>query len=87
MEEGVKRAEQGSTGAYRTIAENALSYAALLREHISKEDEILYPLSERILPEGMRPGIIAGYRAAESGVAPEFSQRYEQIVKRYEAEG
>ncbi len=34
----------------RQIADAARGYAALLREHIHKEDSILYPMAERHLP-------------------------------------
>ena len=78
------RALAGETGLEGVVAENALAYAALLRDHIAKEDEILYPLAERVIPDGMRPTIITGYAKAESLVADDFSDRYERIVAGYE---
>ena len=78
------RALAGETGLAGVVAENALAYAALLRDHIAKEDEILYPLAERVIPDGMRPTIITGYAKAESLVADDFSDRYERIVAGYE---
>lgn len=86
METAVIEAQGGNRAVYQTIAENALGYAALLREHISKEDNILYPLAERVLPESMRPGILAGYEAAENQIAPDFSEGYKRIVEQYEQE-
>ncbi len=79
------RAQAGETGLERVIAENALAYAALLRDHIAKEDDILYPLAERVIPEGTRDAIASGYARAESGVDAEFSAKYERIVAGYEA--
>ena len=86
MESAVHEALAGRTDIYQAIADNALGYAALLRDHIAKEDDILYPLSERVLPETMRAGILKGYQAAEAPVSPEFSERYNLIVKKYEQE-
>lgn len=86
MEAAVQEAQTGRTGNYQTIADNALGYAALLCDHISKEDDILYPLAERVLPETMRSGILQGYQAAEAQVSPEFGTRYEVIVTQYEQE-
>lgn len=60
MELAVHEAQAGRTDIYQEIADNALGYAALLRDHIAKEDDILYPLSERVLPESMRDGILKG---------------------------
>lgn len=86
MEAAVQEAQAGRTDAYQTIADNALGYAALLRDHISKEDDILYPLAERVIPETMRSGILQGYQAAEAQVSPEFGTRYDAIVTKYEQE-
>lgn len=86
MELAVHEAQAGKTVFYKAIADNALGYAALLRDHISKEDEVLYPLAERVIPETMRAGIQQGYEAAGSQVSQGFSQRYNTIVEKYEQE-
>lgn len=86
MERAVQEALAGRTDSWQAIADNALGYAALLRDHIAKEDEILYPLAERVIPETMRSGIIQGYHAAETGVSPDFGERYRAVVVRYEQE-
>jgi len=86
LESAVHGAQAGRTDTCQAIADNALGYAALLREHISKEDDILYPLAERVIPETMRAGILQGYQSAEAQVAPEFGARYDAIVTRYEQE-
>lgn len=86
METATLEAMNGQTGRERTIADNALAYAALLREHIAKEDEILYPLAERVIPDTMRDDIIAGYAAAEARTAADFSAHYEAAVVGYEQE-
>ncbi len=86
MEAAVDAAQTGQTDSYQAIADNALGYAALLRDHIAKEDEILYPLAERVLPETRRPEILQGYQDAESQVAADFGVHYEAIVTMYEQE-
>jgi len=86
MESAVHEAQAGRTDKYLSIADNALGYTALLRDHISKEDEILYPLAERVIPETMRTGILQGYQTAEAQVSPEFGERYQSIVTQYEQE-
>jgi len=86
MEAAVHEAQAGRTDTYQAIAENALGYAALLRDHISKEDDILYPLAERVIPETMRTGIQQGYQTAEVQVSKEFGERYQAIVTKYEQE-
>ncbi len=86
MEKAAQEALVGQSGRESIIAENALAYAELLREHISKEDDILYPLAERVLPEEVRGGILAGYQAAEAKTAADFSEHYRTVVEGYEKE-
>jgi len=86
LEISAQEALAGKPGQADIIAENALAYAELLREHISKEDEILYPLAERIIPDIMRDAIIAGYAAAEAKTPADFTARYEAVVSGYEQE-
>ena len=81
-----QRPWQGNRAGTATIAENALGYLELLREHIAKEDGILYPLAERLIPEEARAGIIAGYAAAEGRTPTDFAEQYEKVVERYEAQ-
>jgi hypothetical protein len=86
MEAAVLQAKAGSPGRETTIAEHALAYAGLLREHIVKEDGVLYPLAERIIPTALREDIVAGYAAAEARVPAGFTARYEAVVRLYERE-
>ena len=65
MEEAATRALGGEADQTEAIVSNARGYLELLREHISKEDEILYPLAERVLPGEKRDAIWEGYRKAE----------------------
>ncbi|HEX9874514.1 MAG TPA: hemerythrin domain-containing protein [Deferrimonas sp.] len=85
MEEGAQKALAGESGQIPVIADNARGYAALLREHIHTEDHILYPLSERVLPEDLRPAMITAY-AATAAAAPGLEERYRKLVESYEAQ-
>jgi hemerythrin-like domain-containing protein len=86
LEKAVREAMAGIAGRAEGIAQNAMAYAELLSEHITKEDSILYPLAERIIPEAMREDILAGYKAAEAGNLHELSGRYLAMVEKYESE-
>jgi len=84
---GMEKAVQGLIAGERTVAElaeNARGYCALLRDHIEKEDSILYPLAERVLPEAVRPAMIKAYSAAEE-VSPGVDASFRQMVEEYEA--
>jgi len=86
METAVREMLDGLPGRESAIAENALAYAALLRDHISKEDDILYPLAERVIPEAMRGEIVYGYHRAEIQADAGFGEHYRKLVEAYEQE-
>ena len=83
LEMAARRALAGNPGMISVIATHAKGYTELLRSHIDKEDQILYPLAERILPEGVRPDMLAAYTGAEAR-APGVEAKYHQLVERYE---
>lgn len=83
MEEAAQKALDGETGQTTVIIEHATGYAALLRGHIDKENDILYPLAERILPETVRSGMRAAYETA-GAKTPGLEVKYLQMVEAYE---
>ncbi len=85
VEDGAQRAMLGELGQIPVIAENARGYAALLRGHIDREDTILYPLAERVLPEELRLAMLEGYARAEES-NPGLAERYRRMVEEYEAQ-
>ncbi len=85
MEEAAQKALDGETGQSAIIAEHAKGYAALLRGHIEKEDDILYPLAERVLPEDVRARMLLAYGQAEAKT-PELEEKYVRMVESYEVQ-
>lgn len=85
MEEAAQRALDGDESKIPSLLEHARGYAQLLRGHIDKEDTILYPLAERVLPQEVRPAMLDAYRAAEART-PELAETYRRMVERYEKE-
>lgn len=83
LEAAARQALAGDEGKIPQIAANAKGYAKLLRAHIDKEDQILYPLAERLLPAHVRPAMLAAYADAEAA-CPQLATRYRQLVENYE---
>lgn len=83
MEAAAQKALNGEDGQIAVIAENAKGYAELLRGHIDKEDNILYPLAERVLPEAVRSGMLQAYEQAEEKT-PGLEENYRLLVEKYE---
>lgn len=83
LEEAVLRVINQETGQLPIIAENAKGYAKLLRDHIDKENSVLYPLAERILPAEVRDGMLQQYQASEARMSG-LEMKYRQLVEKYE---
>ena len=50
IKDAAKKWETGDLSARPAVVQNALGYVALLRQHIHKEDNILFPMADRIIP-------------------------------------
>jgi len=55
-----------SVDELRTLRDAARSYIQLLRQHIQKEDGILFPAAERALPPEVLDGLAAAFERFES---------------------
>jgi hemerythrin-like domain-containing protein len=53
LENANERYAAGNKNAIAEIVENARVYAALLRQHIRKEDMVLYPMAENALGDAV----------------------------------
>jgi hemerythrin-like domain-containing protein len=51
MLQAIESIEKGYKNGYMVFSENALSYVELLEAHISKEDNVLYPIGRNVLNE------------------------------------
>ena len=85
IESAALKLNDGVKGWENTLAENAEGYAALLRGHIDKEDNILYPLAERVLPTEVRPRMKAAYQTADEQMS-DAEVRYRTMVEKYETQ-
>jgi len=83
LADAARLALAGDPGQTPVIVTHARGYAQLLRGHIDKEDTILYPLAERILPETVRPAMLAAYASAEAAT-PGLDRHYRELVAAYE---
>ncbi len=83
LESAAKKTIAGDSEQIPAIIMNAKGYAELLRGHIDKEDTILYPLAERVLPEGIRPDMLHAYDSAEEK-ADGVELKYRHMVEFYE---
>ena len=66
MREAALRLEQGAnTAAGEELLQNARGYASLLRGHIFKEDNILFPMANKVIPLKQQGEVAEGFETVE----------------------
>ncbi len=65
MREAALKLQAGDESARSAIVEAARGYAGLLRQHIAKEDGILYPLASRVLPPAGQERLMEDFERVE----------------------
>jgi hemerythrin-like domain-containing protein len=65
MRVAAEKWEQGDESARAEVVANASAYVALLRQHIQKEDHILFPMADRVIPLSAHPEVVAGFEHVE----------------------
>lgn len=87
-EEGRSLVRAMAHGDDRQAAEAIRAYAALLRAHIDKENGVLFPMAEHVLPEAEQRGLLHAFEAVEQAVAgPGVHERLLAELARLEAQG
>lgn len=65
MAEQIEGAAAGEATAVGSFAENAAGYVELLRAHIQKEDQILFPMATQFLSETEQHDLLAAFDTVE----------------------
>ena len=79
--------EGGDGSAVGIIAENARGYAALLRQHIAKEDNVLFPMADRVLSPDDQRELEQRFQKIETEVmGPGVHERYHRLLDDLERE-
>ncbi len=59
------RLQAGEASASSEVVANARGYAALLRQHILKEDNVLFPMADQVIPRAAQAQVVAGFEHVE----------------------
>lgn len=65
MREAAQQLQAGDQTARERVLQNARGYAALLRQHIAKEDGILFPMADQIIPIREQDNVAEGFERVE----------------------
>jgi hemerythrin-like domain-containing protein len=65
MADALARLRSGDGGAIRSIREDSTGYRNLLQGHIDKENNVLFPMADRLLPDDVAAKIIEQFEEIE----------------------
>jgi len=65
MRATAERLAAGDASATAAVVANTRGYAALLRQHIQKEDGILYPMADQMIPAAQHAAVVEAFEHVE----------------------
>lgn len=88
MMDALSAYKKGKLDALNKFSENAKCYITLLNEHIYKEDNVLFPLAEKHLPDKKKADLYEGFEKIEVerigiGKHDEFHKMLDQLEETY----
>jgi hemerythrin-like domain-containing protein len=87
MRQAAQRLEQGDASARQLVIKNALDYADLLRGHISKEDCILFPMADKVIPLEQQEKLLDDFERVEHEETGEgIHEKYLALAEKLEKE-
>lgn len=70
VRDALKRTAKGDAGARETVRRKALAYADLLRQHIFKENNILFPMGDQFMSPENKELLVQKFHSAEHSLHP-----------------
>jgi hemerythrin-like domain-containing protein len=87
VDEASKRLASGDISAVKTAVKNAVGYADLLRDHIYKEDNILYNMADQVLSSAEQAELVRKFEEVEmERLGPGKHDEYIKLVENMEDE-
>ena len=81
MADALPRAEAGDAAALRDLATAARAYIQLLRDHIQKEDQVLFQMADRTLSADEQERMAVEFdRVEDEVIGPGVHERYHQML-------
>lgn len=84
--EAIEQLKLGNDKAFEQIKENLLNYCTLLTNHIAKENNILYPMAERLLPADVKSAMTENFEETnQTTLNNEYFDKYLKLVDKLSA--
>jgi hemerythrin-like domain-containing protein len=73
-------------GASELLSENARGYVSLLGPHIDKEDFILYPMADRVIPAALQKQLLKDFEKVEEEIVGHGKhEEFHELLERLQA--
>jgi hemerythrin-like domain-containing protein len=87
MRQALERLQSSDEVARNELVQNAQGYIKLLRQHIYKEDNILFPMADKVIPADQQQQILDAFKLFERDETGEdFHEKYLGLAARLEQE-
>jgi hemerythrin-like domain-containing protein len=87
MRAAAQKLEAGEASAQEAVITNARGYVTLLQQHIMKEDHILFPMADRLIPVAEQAKIVEDFERVEHEETGEgVHEKYLAMAARLEGE-
>jgi hemerythrin-like domain-containing protein len=87
LRDAARRLQAGDAAARAQVVSNVRRYVALLRDHIAKEDEMLFPMADEVLPPARQESLMEGFERIEREDAGAGAhERFHALAEKLERE-
>lgn len=79
--EAIGKLKLGDDSAFEQLSKNLLNYCTLLTNHIGKENNILYPMADRLLPADVKSAMTDNFEKTNlTTINNEYHDKYLKMV-------
>ena len=83
IRQATERLQGGDVNARLLVSQYGTEYVKLLRQHFIKEDKILFPMADKVIPADQQDQILESFRLFEpDGQGEEFHEKYYGLANR-----
>jgi hemerythrin-like domain-containing protein len=88
MREAAQKLQSGDESARDQVIRSARGYVALLRQHISKEDNILFPMAKQVISQAEQGNVAEDFERVEhEEIGEGVHEKYLALAEALEKEG
>ncbi len=85
MKDAADKYAKGDVSAKAALISNTLAYVKLLREHIGKENAVLFPMADNILSDNEQGEMYEAFERIEANeMGPGVHERYHAMIGEYQ---